>query len=46
MKPWMVGDARGGADVAKSVGKFLAPEILRKLLGDMRDAKIGCESLR
>ena len=43
MKPWMVGDARGGAVSAKSVGKFLAPEILRKVLGDMSDARIGCE---
>ena len=41
----MVGDTRGGANGAKSVEKFLAPEILRKVLGDMRDAKIGIHVL-
>ena len=40
MKPWMVGDAHRGTTGAQSVGKFLAPEILEKFLGDMRDAKI------
>ena len=39
MKPWMVGDPRGGTNGAKSVGKFLAPEIPKKF-GDTRDAKI------
>ena len=41
----MVGDTRGGANGAKSVEKFLAPEILRKVLGDMRDAEIGIRVL-
>ena len=37
--------ANGRSDLlahgAKSVGKLLAPEIVRKLLGDMRDGKTG-----
>lgn len=31
---------------AKSVGRFLAPEILRRVLGDKRDANIGCEKIQ